>query len=97
MMNSAMKSPTIKEEGRVLLRDQLDQQDKLIEILKDRIVALEEVLSPILLQEPTNTERDSEPAVGSQLAPLQTQMMLQYNRLNMLVSSLENIHRRVQL
>lgn len=85
--------------SRIMLQDQVQEQEKLIEILKNQINTLEEVLSPILLQEPeeaSSGNKDSDVA-PSMLSPLQESIMAQYNRLNMLVSRVENIRRRVQL
>ncbi|WNO27831.1 hypothetical protein SEA_HUWBERT_80 [Microbacterium phage Huwbert] len=95
-MDGSMKASN-KEAGKILLRDQLDEQDKLIEILKDRIGAFEEALAPLLLDEPSEAGGEKEPDVGPALAPIQSQVMLQYNRLNFLIGRLENIRRRVQL
>lgn len=95
-MDSTMKGSN-ETAGRILLRDQLDEQDKLIEILEDHINTLEETLSPVTLQEPSEAEGGKEPDVGPALAPLQMQVMLQYNRLNMLIGRLHGIRRRVQL
>jgi hypothetical protein len=84
--------------GKTLLRDQLDEQDKLIEILRGHIDSLEEAISPVILEalgEAGSDERGSD--VPSALAPLQHQVMSQYNRINYLIGRLDGIRRRVQV
>ncbi|MEG2887294.1 MAG: hypothetical protein RR853_09235, partial [Aurantimicrobium sp.] len=57
---------------RIFLRDQLDEQDKLIEILKDHIGSLEEVISPLLREELSEAGSDeTADASPSTMAPLQ--------------------------
>jgi len=89
----AMKSAN---EG-IRLKDQLDEQDRLLAILFEQIKGLDAAISPILRPVYEVDGSGEAPTDPSNLSPVQQQVMEQYNQLNRACQLIGELQRRVQL
>lgn len=93
-MKVTMKNP---DQG-IRLKDQLDEQDRLIAILFEQIKGLDANISPIL--RPVYETSDGGEVgqdISGNLSPIQQQVMEQYNQLNRACQLIGELTRRVQL
>lgn len=100
MMNYADDKVVASQRGDdsgIRLKDQLDEQDRLIAILFEQIKGLDSSISPILrpVYEADGGEKGQD--VSGNLSPIQQQVMEQYSQINRACQMIGELQRRVQL
>lgn len=81
----------------IRLKDQLDEQDRLIAVLFEQIKGLDASISPILRPVYEAGSNETAQDISGNLSPVQQQVMEQYNMINHACQLIGELQRRVQL